>query len=247
MKLEFPGLGYEPCITRMFSSFYKLRPTFPRYVVTWDVGTVLRYLATWHPPSTLSLKQLTLKTVALVALTSSDRAQTLHALRVDRVAVTPQGLEFVVFEVLKTSKRGKPAKVVKCVSWDKVELDVAFYMQKYIDRTLFLRYRSVRKGLGKPVQLFLSHKSGLPVAKATISRWLKEVLRLSGIDTSVFGGHSTRGASTSCLARRGASMVQILSAGDWTNLGTFQRFYDRTLADTPAGRIILEEANVSVV
>ena len=95
------------------------------------------------------------------------------------------------------------------------------------------------------MQLCLSHKSGLPVAKAMISRWLKEVLRLSGIDTSVFGGHSTRGASTSCLARRGASMVQILSAGDWTNLGTFQRFYDRTMANTPAGRLILEEANVS--
>ena len=126
MKLEFSGLRYEPCITRMFSSFYKLRPSFPLYVVTWDVGAVLRYLAKWHLPLALSLKQLTLKTVALIALTSSDRAQTLHALRVDRIATTPQVLEFVIYDVLKTSRRGRPARVVRCVSWDKEELNVEY-------------------------------------------------------------------------------------------------------------------------
>ena len=81
LKLDYPNLGYDVAITRLFASFYKMRPSFPRYVVTWDVGVVFRFLATWHPPASLSLKELTLKTVALVALTSSDRAQTLHALR----------------------------------------------------------------------------------------------------------------------------------------------------------------------
>ena len=247
LKLDYPNLGYDVAITRLFASFYKMRPSFPRYVVTWDVGVVFRFLATWHPPASLSLKQLTLKTVALVALTSSDRAQTLHALRVDRVAVTPQGLEFVVFDRLKTSRRGRPARVVKCVSWDAAELDVALYVQKYMDRTVVLRLRAYRKGLGKPTQLFLSYKSGLPVAKATISRWLKVVLSMSGIDSSVFAPGSTRGASASAARRRGASVEQILGAGDWTNLGTFQRFYDRVVADTPVGRLILEEAGVSAV
>ena len=40
LKLDFPNLGYDARITRMFGSFYRLRPTFPRYVVTWDVGVV---------------------------------------------------------------------------------------------------------------------------------------------------------------------------------------------------------------
>ena len=245
LKLDIPNLGYNVAVTRLFSSFYKIRPSFPKYVVTWDVGIVLRFLATWHPPAALTLKQLTLKTVALIALTSSDRAQTLHALRVDRVSVTPQGLEFVIFEVLKTSRPGKPARVVKCVSWDAEELDVAFYVKKYIDKTFVLRWRSYRKGLGKPVQLFLSHKTGLPVTKSSISRWIKEVMSLAGLNTHSFLPHSTRGASVSAAARRGASVSQILNAGDWTNLGTYQRFYDRTIDDTPVGRMILEEANVS--
>ena len=196
-------------------------------------------------PSYLSLRQLTFKTVALVALTASDRTQTLQALRVDRVSSSPQGLEFVVFDVLKTSKKGRPARVVKCVSWDAPELDVASYVHKYIEKTLIFRLRAVRKGLGKPNQLFLSYATGLPVAKSTISRWLKDVLTLSGIDTSIFSGGSTRGASASAAARRGASVKQILNAGDWTNLGTYQRFYNRTVDDTPVGRLILEEANVS--
>ena len=55
LKLEFPNLGYDNTITRMFSYFYKSRPSFPRYTVTWDVGKVLRFLATWHPPEDLSL------------------------------------------------------------------------------------------------------------------------------------------------------------------------------------------------
>ena len=246
LKLDIPNLGYNVAVTRLFSSFYKIRPSFPKYVVTWDVGVVLRFLATWHPPDALTLKQLTLKTVALIALTSSDRAQTLHAMRVDRVSVTPQGLEFVIFDVLKTSRRGRPARVVKCVSWDAEELDVAFYVKKYIDKTFVLRWRAYRKGLGKPVQLFLSHKTGLPVTKSSISRWIKNVMKLAGLDTKSFLPHSTRGASVSAAARRGASVSQILNAGDWTNLGTYQRFYSRTVDDTPVGRMILEEANVSL-
>ena len=131
---------------------------------------------------------------------------------------------------------------MKCVKWDAPELDVAHYILKYINKTISLRLRAYKRGLGKPNQLFLSFKTGLPVAKQSISRWIKEVMTLAGIDTTMFLPGSTRGASTSAAGRRGASIAQILGAGDWTNLGTFQRFYERNLANTPVGRLILEEA-----
>ena len=95
---------------RVYFSFYKNRPSFGKYIVTWDVGKVLRFLATWHPPSAISLKQLILKTVTLIALTASDRVQTIYALRVDRVSITNQGLEFVIYDRLKTSRSGHPLK-----------------------------------------------------------------------------------------------------------------------------------------
>ena len=70
-------------------------------------------------------------------------------------------------------------------------------------------------------------------------------MSLSGINTEMFLPGSTRGASASAAGRRGASVAQILGAGDWTNLGTYQRFYERTLANTPVGHLILAEAIVS--
>ena len=78
-------LGHNPLVARCFKSFYRIRPEFPRYMVTWDVGKVLRFLAAWHPPEDLTLKQLTLKTVTLIALTASDRAQTIHSMDIDNL------------------------------------------------------------------------------------------------------------------------------------------------------------------
>ena len=159
---------------------------------------------------------------------------------------TANGLEIVVYDLLKTSRRGHPPRVVTCVSWPDPELDVAFYVHKYLDRVLVFRLRAVNRGQEKPVQLFLSHKTGHPVARSTISRWIKEVMSLGGIDTSKFLPGSTRSASVSEAARRGASIAQILGAGDWSNLGTYQHYYNRTVHDTPVGRLILQAA-VSVL
>lgn len=248
LKLEIPDLGYNPVVTRLFTFFYKTRPNFPKYVVTWDVGIVVRFLAGWHPASSLSLRQLTLKTVTLVALTSCDRAQTLHALRSNQVTTTPKGdLEFVIYDILKTSRRGRPARVVKIVKYNKPELDVAHYVHKYMERVFCFRLKGFSRKLGNPHQLFLSHKTGLPVAKATISRWIKEVMALAGVDTSVFSPGSTRGAAISAASRRGASIEQILGAGDWTNTGTFETYYRRHVDVSPVGRLILDEATVSSI
>ena len=71
------------------------------------------------------------------------------------------------------------------------------------------------------------------------SRWIREVLSLSGIDVNTFKAGSSRSASSSAEARCGASPQQIVKHGDWSNLGTYQRFYNRELIDTPVGRLIL--------
>ena len=245
LQYDIPDLGYDTTITRLFKYFYLERPSFPRYVVTWDVGKVLDFLASWHPAKSLDMKQLTLKTVSLVALTSCDRAQTLHLLSVEQVHISAHGIEFVVPNILKTSKKGKPARVVSCVSWDDDRLNVCKYVHAYIDRTFKFRVRAVKRGYPKPSQLFLSHRTGRPVKRASISRWVRQVLSLAGIDASTFGPGSCRGASASAAARQGASAQQIMAAGSWSNLGTFSKFYNRPVEDTPVGRLILQEAAVS--
>ena len=59
------------------------------------------------------------------------------------------------------------------------------------------RTASIRQLLNSS-QVFVSY--GEPykvVSSATLARWLKAVLSLAGIDTSIFKGHSFRGALTS--------------------------------------------------
>ena len=245
-------LGSDTSVSRLFKYFYRERPMLPRYIVTWDVGLLLKFLAQWHPVSSITLKQLTLKVVALIALTSSDRAQTLHLLNVEMIHPTSNGdLEFEVPALLKTRKgapkRGMPPKKVLCVSWDAPELNVAEYVDAYIRKVFKFRMRAVLKGLPKPTQFFLSYRTGKPVQRASISRWLREVMELSGIDISTFKPGSTRGASSSMACRQGATPEQILRHGDWTNLGTYQRFYNRDVRDVPVGRLILQSSQCKFI
>ena len=240
-------LAKDPDVSKLFRYFYRVRPSFSRYNVTWDVGIVLRFLANWHPPETLSMRQLTLKTVMLIALTSSDRAQTLHALDIQYLNYVAQGLEFLVPSLLKHSRRGRPARRVLCVKWDDPALNVCSYVEFYLRKTFKFRLKAVNSGKEKPTQFFLSHRTGQPVKRASISRWIRQVLSLSGIDITTFKAGSTRSASVSAAARFGASAEQILNQGDWSNLGTYKRFYNKPLNDSSVGQLILSSSTSELV
>ena len=89
------------------------------------------------------------------------------------------------------------------------------------------RTASIRQSLNSS-QVFVSYgKPYKVVSSATLARWLKVVLSLAGIDTSIFKGHSFRGASTSKAVSLGVPLDVILKAADWKNAGTFAKFYQR--------------------
>lgn len=75
-------------------------------------------------------------------------------------------------------------------------------------------------GLVKP------HK---PVTSATIAQWLYEVLKLAGIDVSIFSGHSVRGASLSATVGTGVTTNDILKVGNWSSDSVFRRFYNHAV------------------
>lgn len=237
------NISEDPAILRLFRYFYRTKPTRPKYFTFWPVASLLKFLSDWHPASSLSLKQLTLKTVALIALSSSDRGQTLHLLNIDKTHIDNEGLSFVIFDRLKTSKRNMRPHIVKCVTTSNPSLNVCDYTLSYMNRTLAIRSSHTAKGLEKPTSLFLSWKTKAPVAKNTIARWLKEVLFLAGIDTTQFSAHSYRGAGLSQASAKGASSKDILSAGDWTNITTFQSYYNAPPNNSPVGRLIIDSIN----
>ena len=59
--------GAHPLVSRLMKGIFNLRPAVPKYLKTWDVSVVLKYLISLSPAPFLSLKKLILKLVMIMA------------------------------------------------------------------------------------------------------------------------------------------------------------------------------------
>ena len=53
----------------------------------------------------------------------------------------------------------------------------------------------------------------------------------AGINTEIYGAHSTKAASTSAAHKKNTDTIRILSAAGWSNETTFSKFYNKTIVD----------------
>merc|ERR1712179_91124 len=95
--------------------------------------------------------------------------------------ITNEGIYFPIYSLLKTSKRNRPIRVVRCVRFDEPSLDICNYVVAYLQRSLKILIKAVRQGLSKPRNPFLSYYAGKPLKRATISKYITDVLSLAGI------------------------------------------------------------------
>ena len=96
--VEIPGvpqLGEHWLVSRFMKGIFHLRPPQPRYTKTWDVNKVLSYLKSLGPNDSLMLKQLTLKTGALLTVLVGRRIHTLHTFSVIRMDQSQIRLFFI--------------------------------------------------------------------------------------------------------------------------------------------------------
>lgn len=63
--LELCTVGKHPLIRQFMRGVFNLRPSLPKYQVTWDANIMLNFLRTWSPVKFLSLKKLSFKLVTL--------------------------------------------------------------------------------------------------------------------------------------------------------------------------------------
>lgn len=214
-------MGTEPRIRRFCKGVSKQRPPKPKYNVTWDPSKVLDHLCQWPSNELLSLKQLSLKLVTLLALTTGQRMQTLSLIEIENIRTCKNYLEIKIPATIKTSGPGRAQPTLTLPFYkENRKICVATTLQEYLGRT-----SEVRAGLK---QLLISFKK--PHNKITtqsISRWIKEVLEASGINTDIFTAYSTRHASTSSAKRNGISIDEIKKTAGWTEKSkTFAKFYD---------------------
>ena len=228
--------GAHPMVCRFLKGVFELKPSLPKYKNIWDVNTVLTYLSGLHPPQDLALKDLTYKTTMLLALLSGQRCQTLHLLSVSSMVLKHDTCVFPIHNLLKTSRPGKHVSELTFMAYSPDNRLCPFVcLSEYVKRTSELRKGSY--------QLLVSfQKPHKPVSTDTISRWLKTVLEKSGIDTSVFKGHSTRAASTSAAAMCKVPLSTIMDNAGWSNATTFGKFYKKPIvpASKAYGQLLLE-------
>jgi len=101
----YSTFGEHPDVKRFMKGIFQSRPPLLRYCKTWDVNLVLQYIGSMGNSQELSLKDLTLKLVMLVALTTAKRGQSLHLLDTQNT--------FMLNSNLKQSKPGRsPSELV---------------------------------------------------------------------------------------------------------------------------------------
>ena len=131
-------------------------------------------------------------------------------------------IRFDISTLLKTSKTVKHQEPLtfKPYTYDS-QLCVVKCLRQYMKLT-----SELRNGAD---QLWLSYqKPHHPASKDTVSRWIKEFLKISGIDISSYGAHSTRAASSPAASSSlTISHQTIMNAAGWARESTFRKFYDK--------------------
>ena len=211
--------GSHKLVSRFMKGIFNTKPSLPRYSNIYDPNVVLEYLTRYRLNKNLSLKMLTLKTVTLLAFLTVQRLQTLHVLSVDSFSFTPDHVQIIVQDKIKTSR---PNFHIEPIVFRKYNVNKRLCVYRHI-RSYLNRTRLVR---GSEDQFFVSYlKPHSKVTRQTLSRWIKCILCRAGINISQFCPHSTR-ASAASKARIFVPLDKVLKAGGWSGDSSFQKHYN---------------------
>ncbi|RCN34942.1 site-specific recombinase, phage integrase family [Ancylostoma caninum] len=191
----------DPLIARFLKGFYRKTPSKPKYASTWDLERVLVYITNLDSNQTQSLKMLSLKLVALLALCWPKRLSEIAALSLTFLDRGEGRWTLYIDYRNKNRQSGAPQTAV-C---ERFPDDPRLYIQTLV---AYLETESIRKGKNR---LLISYsRPHRAITASTVGWWIKWVLREAGVDTS-FTAHSTRSASTSKAMREGVSLALIMN------------------------------------
>ncbi len=94
IKFDNLPVGQNEYVILLMKSFYQHRPNLPRYNCTWDINKVLKYIMSLGPNLRLSNDLLVKKLLALMAVLSGVRGQSLCLL--DRYGPSPLQSKYVI-------------------------------------------------------------------------------------------------------------------------------------------------------
>ncbi|XP_050707606.1 uncharacterized protein LOC126992815 [Eriocheir sinensis] len=217
--------GVHPLVIRFMRGVFNLRPTKPRYTETWDVKPVLQKLRTMYPLKNLSLKEVTLKLVMLMALTQAARVQTLHLLVLNGITI---GDDFISVPLGGILKQGRPSYNIRRIKFQAYPKDASLCvcetLKCYIKATQEHRQITQLNDIKLFISFIKPHKA---VSKDTIARWLRTMLNMSGVNTNTFTAGSVRPAAASKAKAMAVPIECIMAKAGWSRETTFATYYDK--------------------
>lgn len=215
-------------VIRLLQGMFNQRPPAPKYQEVWDVGLVVKYIQDGPRTADLSLKELSKRTVTLLALCNASRASDIQALDIRFKRSVSDNMVFTIPGLTKTRRSGPPKQVSFYAFQEAESLCPVKTIQIYIERTTLLRINNE----SEITQLIISHKKPhKPVKAGSISRWIKETLSDAGVNTAIFKSHSTRAASTSAASAKGVSVKDIMAMAGWSRSSTFEKYYHKQVTN----------------
>ena len=175
-------LGWPDSQTILLSRGFRrgytiIAPPKPRYAFIWDSDKVIHYLSTLKNED-LDFKMLSYKCVTLLTLLSGQRVSTLHKFKCSSLQLTEHLAQFQVVDLLEHST---PHHKQQPVSFPCYPYNLNLCPVKTISH-----YLTVRNKLQAPTidNVFRCHRKPYgPASGDTLSRWVKDTLQLTGIDT----------------------------------------------------------------
>ena len=197
--------GKHPLVKSLMKGVSKERQPLPKYCFIWDVEMVINKICSMPTNTDMSIKLLSFKTVTLLGLTAINRSSEMVALNTKLMCNSKTCYKFAFGITVKHSKQGKPVPIIEFFAFNENDLLCPVKcLDAYIQKTSSWRIENDTN------QLFLSYmKPHKSVLKCTITRWVKEMLKLSGINIGRYQAHSVRSASSSKAACKGLTTADI--------------------------------------
>ena len=240
------NLADHPVVILLRKAMRKERPTKPRYLDTWDVGRLFRYISSLGGNSSLSLEALTCKVCCLLKLDLFGRASDLaRAFRSE--VIFGQGFVKVRFYLTKEWRHDGKFVNGRFTKWlivgeysDNRRICTVSTLRYYLDKisgsSIALDRTVEGKATSGIVVSVVKAASGpykgkfFSLSSERISKYVMLGMHKAGIDTSKFKAHSTRSAATSMAVEAGAAVERVLAHARMGSQANFEKFYHRSVA-----------------
>lgn len=252
----FSGVAWakHPLVQQFFKGAVRLRPQRKPRFPKWDLPLVLDFFAQLN--RSLSVRELTLKTSFLIAITSAKRVSEIQSLGSkepfitffpDRVVLIPMlGTNPKVTSVFHENQDITLPTFKSTGGPDPHPLDVGATLNQYLEVTASFRQSEFL------FVLFHGKNRGSRASVRSIAAWVVQAIqwayREKGLaPPEAVTAHSTRSLSTSWAASRHVAPDVICRAASWSSINTFMTHYcvePATLSSVKFGLKVLSADSV---